>query len=120
VVEESIDARTPQAAVFAGFFGVDLSNVRDIRLLNVAARVLSTRMMKTIREGKQLVYSIGASSEPAVIYPGFGLFAAVAPTDPGKAPALAVRGGVRRRAGQGRADGGRLAKQQMANLLTRS
>ena len=90
VVEESIDARTPQAAVFAGFFGVDLSNVRDTRLLNVAARVLSTRMMKTIREGRQLVYSIGASSEPAVVYPGFGLFAAVAPTDPGKAPALAA------------------------------
>ena len=70
VVEESIDARTPQAAVFAGFFGVDLSNVRDVRLLNVAARVLSTRMTKTIREARQLVYSIGASSEPAVIYPG--------------------------------------------------
>jgi predicted Zn-dependent peptidase len=76
--------------VLAGFFGVDLRDIRDTRLLNVAARVLSTRMTKTIREDKQLVYSIGASSEPAVVYPGFGLFAAVAPTDPGKGPALAV------------------------------
>src|SRR5262245_3539160 len=89
-VEEAIDARTPQAAVFAGFFGVDLPNVRDTRLLNVASRVLTTRMTKTIREEKQLVYSIGASSEPAIIYPGFGFFAAVAPTDPGKARMLAV------------------------------
>ena len=89
-VEEAIDARTPQAAVFAGFFGADLKDTRDLRLLNMAARVLSTRMMKTIREDRQLVYVIGASSEPAVVYPGFGLFAAVAPTDPGKASALAA------------------------------
>ena len=120
VVEESIDARTPQAAVFAGFFGVDLSNVRDVRLLNVAARVLSTRMTKTIREAKQLVYSIGASSEPAVIYPGFGLFAAVAPTDPGKAPALAaaVEDMYAELAKAGpTADELAVAKRQMSNLL---
>jgi zinc protease len=88
-VTKAIDARTPQAAVFTGFFGADLRNIRDFRLLNLAARVLTTRMIKTIREDKQLVYSIGVSSEPAVQYPGFGLFAAVAPTDPAKAPALA-------------------------------
>jgi zinc protease len=120
VVEESIDARTPQAAVFAGFFGVDLANVRDIRLLNVAARVLSTRMMKTIREGRQLVYSIGASSEPAVIYPGFGLFAAMAPTDPGKAPELAaaVEDMYAELAKAGpTADELAVAKRQMTNLL---
>jgi predicted Zn-dependent peptidase len=46
--------------------------------------------MKSIREDKQLVYSIGASSEPAIVYPGFGLFASVAPTDPAKATALAA------------------------------
>ncbi len=89
-VAESIDALTPQAAVFAGFFGADLRDVRDTRLLSLAARVLTTRMTKTLREDKQLVYSIGASSEPAVVYPGFGLFAAIAPTDPGKAPVLAA------------------------------
>jgi predicted Zn-dependent peptidase len=64
--------------------------VRDTRLLNLAARVLTTRMTKTLREDKQLVYSIGASSDPAVVYPGFGLFAAIAPTDPGKASVLAT------------------------------
>ena len=47
-------------------------------------------MLKTIREEKGLVYSIRASSDAAVVYPGFGRFVAVAPTDPGKAPALAT------------------------------
>jgi zinc protease len=89
-VEETIAARTPQAAVFVGFYGVDLTNTRDTRLLNVAARILTTRMTKSIREDKQLVYSIGASSEPATVYPGFGIFASVAPTDPGKATTLAA------------------------------
>jgi len=89
-VAESIEVLTPQAAVLAGFFGADLRDLRDTRVLNLAARVLTTRMTKTIREDRQLVYSIGASSEPAVVYPGFGLFAAIAPTDPGKALALAA------------------------------
>ncbi|HET7339961.1 MAG TPA: insulinase family protein [Methylomirabilota bacterium] len=88
-VGDSVEALTPQGAVLAGFFGADLRDVRDTRLLNLAARILSTRMLKTIREERQLVYSIRASSEPAVVYPGFGLFVALAPTDPGKAPVLA-------------------------------
>ena len=87
---ESVEILTPQAAVLTGFFGTDLRNVRDTRLLNLAARVLSTRMIKTIREEQQLVYSIDASSEPAVVYPGFGLFASAAPTDPDKAQKLAA------------------------------
>ena len=87
---ESVEILTPQAAVLTGFFGTDLRNVRDTRLLNLAARVLSTRMIKTIREEQQLVYSVDASSEPAVVYPGFGLFASAAPTDPDKAQKLAA------------------------------
>jgi zinc protease len=87
---ESIDARTPQGAVLAGFFGADLRDLRDTRLLYVAARILTTRMTKVLREDRQLVYAIGASSEPAVVYPGFGFFVAVAPTDPVKAPVLAT------------------------------
>ncbi|HEV2057350.1 MAG TPA: insulinase family protein [Methylomirabilota bacterium] len=119
-VAESIETLTPQAGVLAGFFGADLRDVRDTRLLNVASRVLTTRMTKSIREERQLVYSIGASSEPAVVYPGFGLFAAIAPTDPGKAPALAAaieemfadfaKGGPT-------PDELAVAKKQMANLL---
>jgi zinc protease len=66
-----------------------VTNVRDTRLLSLAARVLSTRMNRVVREERQLVYSIFASSRPASEYPGYGLFAAQAPTDPGKTAALA-------------------------------
>jgi zinc protease len=119
-VAESIAVLTPQAAVLAGFFGADLRDVRDTRLLNVASRVLTTRMTKSIREERQLVYSIGASSEPAVVYPGFGLFAAIAPTDPGKAPALATA--IEEMFADFAKDGPTsdelaVAKKQMANLL---
>jgi zinc protease len=117
---DAIDALTPQAAVFTGFFGADLRDTRDVRLLNLAARVLSTRMMKTIREERQLVYSIGASSEPAIVYPGFGLFAAVAPTDPTKAGSLsaAVEDMYAAFAKDGpSAEELVVAKKQMANLL---
>lgn len=89
-VERGIDARTPQSVVLDGFFGADLRDVRDTRLLAVAARVLTTRMNRVIREERQLVYSIGAFSQPAVEYPGFGRFAAQAPTDPAKGQALAA------------------------------
>jgi len=63
-IAESVVVLTPQAAVMSGFFGADLRDVRDTRLLNMAARILSTRMAKTIREAKQLVYSIGPRRIP--------------------------------------------------------
>ncbi|TMQ22149.1 MAG: insulinase family protein [Candidatus Rokuibacteriota bacterium] len=89
-VEQTIEALTPQGAVLAGFFGADLRDLRDMRLLNLAAQVLSTRMLKSIRQEKGLVYSIRAASEPGVTYPGFGVFVAVAPTEPGKVHALST------------------------------
>ena len=88
-VARTVVTQTDQAQVLGGFFGADVQNVRDARLLFLAARVLSTRMNRTIREERQLVYSIGAQSRPGEAHPGFGLFAAQAPTDPGKAEPLA-------------------------------
>jgi zinc protease len=88
-VARSVETATTQAVVLDGFFGADLANVRDTRLLAMAARVLSTRLNRVVREERQLVYSIGASSRPAAEYPGFGLFLAQAPTDPAKTGALA-------------------------------
>src|SRR2546422_3428752 len=119
-VGKSVDMLTPQGAVLAGFFGADLRDVRDGRLLNLAARVLSTRMTKILREDKQLVYSIGSSSEPALVYPGFGSFAAIAPPDPGKAAGLAaaVEGMYAGFAKQGPTpDELAVATKQMTNLL---
>jgi zinc protease len=87
-VKQTVDAAAPQAVVLEGFFGADMQNLPDVRRLAMASRLLSTGMHKTIREDKQLVYSIGAGSRPAVEYPGFGLFVAQAPTDPAKTDAL--------------------------------
>jgi zinc protease len=88
-VSRSVPTRTDQAQVIDGFFGADVQEVRQSRLLGLAARVLSTRMNKVIREERQLVYSIGARSRPGDAYPGFGSFTAQAPTEPAKAEKLA-------------------------------
>ena len=90
VSARSVTTATSQAVVLDGFFGADVTNVRDTRLLALAARVLSTRMNRIVREERQLVYSIHAASRPAAEYPGYGLFVAQAPTDPGKTAALAA------------------------------
>lgn len=84
-----IDTQTPTAAVVAGFFASDGSALRDTRLLQLASRTISTRMIKKIREEERLVYSIGASLRPGEAYPGFGLMFAGAPTDPANAEKLA-------------------------------
>lgn len=87
-VEQTADSPTPQAFVFSGFYGTDEKNTADAIALSMASRILSTRMVKEVREDAQLVYSIGASSRAASTYPGFGLFSAAAPTDPTKTAAL--------------------------------
>jgi zinc protease len=67
-----------------------VQDVDDVRRLQMAARVVSTRLSETIREKKQLVYSIRATARPATEYPGFGTFGAQAPTEPAKAESLGV------------------------------
>jgi zinc protease len=91
IFEKEINTPTPQAQVYSGFYGADETNRPDVRALSMASRILSTRMVKEVREQAQLVYSIGASSRAGTTYPGFGVFAAGAPTDPHKVPALVAK-----------------------------
>jgi zinc protease len=88
IIEKTVDTPTDEAYVQSGFYGADESNRNDVRALNMASRILSTRMIKEVREDAQLVYSIGASSRAGSTFPGFGVFAAGAPTDPHKIDAL--------------------------------
>lgn len=90
-LERSIDSPTPQAFVLSGFYGPDETQVEDALAMNLAARILSTRMVKQVREETQLVYSIGASLRPGSTYPGFGVLAAAAPTEPAKTAALVAK-----------------------------
>ena len=80
---ETMQTQTPMAIAIAGSFGPDRSNVRDTRLINMATRIISTRMVKRIREEQQLVYSISAISQPSTAYPGMGLIFAAGPCKPG-------------------------------------
>lgn len=84
----AIKTETPQAFVMCGFYGANEQDVPDVRALSMASRILSTRMIKEVREEAQLVYSIGAASAPASTYPGFGLVQAGATTEPHKVEAL--------------------------------
>lgn len=87
-VEKSIDTATPQAFVMTGFYGPDETATQDVLAMGVASRILSTRMVKQVREEAQLVYSISAAVRPGSTYPGFGVVAAGAPTEPTKTKAL--------------------------------
>ncbi len=88
VVQETVETETPQAFVYSGFYGPDEANREDSRAMSIATMILSTRMIREIREQEQLVYSISASSRPGTTYPGFGIVAAGSSTDPAKADRL--------------------------------
>ncbi|MBK7406260.1 MAG: insulinase family protein [Phycisphaerales bacterium] len=90
-VEETIDTPTAQAFVMSAFYGADEADLADARAMSLAARILSTRMIKEVREDAQLVYSIGAGSRAGTTYPGFGVFSAAAPTEPAKAGPLVAK-----------------------------
>lgn len=90
-IEKTLTSETPQAFVLSGFYGADEANVMDTRALTMASRILSTRMVKEVREDAQLVYSISAGSRAASTYPGFGVFSAGAPTEPSKAAPLVAK-----------------------------
>ncbi len=82
-------SKTDKAVVMSGFFGTDGTNLHDVRLLNMASRILSTRAIMEIREKKQLAYAPQVGSQPATEYPGYGLVFFYSTTDPEKKEALA-------------------------------
>lgn len=88
-VSRTLETQTDQAQVVSGFFGPDYTNLDDSRTLSMAQRIVSTRFVKTIREEKGLVYSMGARWNPSGAFPGYGTFVGTAPTKPTNAQALA-------------------------------
>jgi zinc protease len=73
---------TDKAFFFYGFLGCDAVAVDDARLLQLAANMLTDRMMKELRDNRGLVYSIQAINEPSLAYEDSGLFFTYAPADP--------------------------------------
>src|SRR5262245_805844 len=80
-----VETVTPKAMALAGFVGPHGSKTSDARALSVAANILSSRLVKRVREELAIVYSIGASSSPSWVYEDAGRFASGAPCDPANA-----------------------------------
>jgi len=83
-----VETLSPQAVAYAGFIGCQGRDAADARALDLASNILSSRLIKEIREELALVYSIGAFSAPAWTYRDSGLFMAGSMCDPEKADRL--------------------------------
>ena len=84
--ELEVETTTPQAMALAGFIGCDAQSTAELRALNVAAKILDSRLIKRVREELGLVYSIGAQNMPGAAYKDAGFFLSGAPCEPGKGP----------------------------------
>ncbi|HTG44573.1 MAG TPA: insulinase family protein, partial [Verrucomicrobiae bacterium] len=73
---------TPKAMALAGFAGAEGRATHDVRGLDLAQKIISSRMVKRIREELSIVYSISASQTPAWVYTDAGRFSSGAPCDP--------------------------------------
>lgn len=80
--EVKVDTVTPQGVAFAGFAGAEGKNTADSRALDLAQLILSSRLVKQIREELAIVYSIGANNSASWIYDDAGRFMSGAPCDP--------------------------------------
>jgi len=79
-----VDTVTPQGMAMGGFIAAEGRNARDRRALALASQIMSTRLIRHIREDQGLVYSIRARYQPSWIYADSAQFSAGAPCDPAK------------------------------------
>jgi zinc protease len=86
--EKKIPTKTDKALLLAGFYGPDQVALRDVRLIHLACRILTTRATEQIREQKQLAYAPAVQSRPGAEFPGFGSVTTVSPTAPDKVEKL--------------------------------
>ncbi|MEO1008395.1 MAG: insulinase family protein [Planctomycetota bacterium] len=90
VVRREPELATPQAFLVSGYYGVDEADIDDRRAMQMAARILSTRLIEKIREEEGLAYSPSAINRPATTFPGYGMFFVQAPTDPERVDELSA------------------------------
>lgn len=77
-----VDTVTPQAMAIAGFIGTEGRNVQDSRAIELASEIMTSRLVKRIREEMAIVYSIRGRATPSWVYEDSGRFGAGAPCDP--------------------------------------
>jgi zinc protease len=122
-ISETMKAKTDTAYVQVCFYGPDSKDVHEVRAMQMAGQIITSRMVQQIREKDQLVYSISAGCTPGSTYPGFGVFRSGAPTQPQKTEALAAK--IAQMFEEFAKDGPtddemKVAKGQMANTLDES
>jgi len=80
---------TPRAVVLEGWRGADWTDVKDRRILQILAQILSSRLREEIRENLGLTYTIYAFARPGRAYRGEGFFGISFTADPQKAAGAA-------------------------------
>ncbi|HEY8555133.1 MAG TPA: pitrilysin family protein [Burkholderiales bacterium] len=84
-----VDTATPKAMVYLGWRGPDWEDVRDWQVLDLAGRVLTSRLLEEVRARRGLAYSIRAHSFANTAYRGNGRFRVSFVVDPQQAEAAA-------------------------------
>lgn len=80
----TVDTMTPRAMVLTGFPICDGQNVEHVRALSLATNILSSRLIKRVREELALVYSIRANQQTNFAFRNGSLLGSGAPCDPSK------------------------------------
>lgn len=80
-----VNTATPKAMVYLGWRGPDWAEVRDWQLLDLADRVLTSRLLAEVRHRRGLVYSIRAHATSDTLFHGNGRFRISFVVDPARA-----------------------------------
>jgi predicted Zn-dependent peptidase len=87
-----VDTIPPRAVVTVGWRGVEAGNERDRQVLDLAARIVSDRLIEELRERRGLAYRFSCDSTPAVGLVGTGTLAVQVVTEPRRARWVAALG----------------------------
>lgn len=89
ITDVRVDGPTPHAVVVSGFRLQETCSVRDEIIMDMAARVLTLRLGKSVRDGSRLASSVHVSCLTRCAFPGYGMFWADAVCDPAHAATIA-------------------------------
>ncbi len=80
-----VNTMTEKGMAIAGFVGCEAQNVHDSRALELSSEILTSRLIKRIREELAIVYSLSAMNQPSSAFRDSGMFMSQAPCEPTKA-----------------------------------
>jgi zinc protease len=114
---------TPTAVVLEGWRGANWTEVKDRRLLQIASRILTSRLREEIREDRGLTYTIWCVARAARGFPGTGHITVQFTADPDGAAEVAeiARGVVQQFAREGPTEEEiATVRRQFANIIETS